>query len=167
MTTNISKASPNKFQLVFPLLPEVNELADSKQFSLNIVDGIIPSFSIDVLDMPFRGGNTKFENGIGEFSEWTTTFTIDSEFLSWIVITDWMFSISNSREIHGRADLSYAVDANLHVLDNFDNKVVDIKYENIWPSNIGDVSYSYQQNDTVLTCQVTFTYDRYYRITSR
>jgi hypothetical protein len=42
-----------------------------------------------------------------------------------------MFSIANNANIHGRIDNSYAVDANLHILDNFDKTMVDIKFENI------------------------------------
>jgi hypothetical protein len=69
MTTNISKSSLNKFELVFPLLPKLNEISDLKQFSLNIVDGILPSFSLDSLDVPYRGGNLKYENGFGDFGD--------------------------------------------------------------------------------------------------
>lgn len=42
-----------------------------------------------------------------------------------------MFSIANNANVHGRMDQSYTTDANLHILDNFDNKILDVKFENI------------------------------------
>lgn len=167
MTTNISKSSANKFQLIFPLLPELDEISDQKQFSLNIIDGILPSFSLNSVDLPYKGGNTKIEMGFESFGDWTTKFSIDSNFKSWIIIADWMFSVANNQQIHGRSDQSYQTDANLHILDNFENKIVDIKFENIWPIILGEINFSYQDNDQILTCDVTFAYDRFYRVTNR
>ena len=165
--TTISKASANKFQLIFPTLPELDEFSEQKQFSLNIIDGVLPSFSLATADIPYMGGNTTIERGFGSFGDWETTFSIDSDFQSWIVLSDWMFSIANNRNIHGRDDLLYQSDANLHILDNFENKVVDVKFENIWPINLGEIKMSYQESEQVLTCPVTFSYDRFYRITSK
>ena len=166
MTTNISKASANKFQLIFPKLPHLDDFGSLKQFSLNVIDGILPSFSLDVLDLPYKGGNMKIENGFGEFGDWTTTFAIDSSFQSWIVMSDWIFSIANNKAKHGYVDQSYSVDAHYHILDNFNNQVVEIKFENLWPSNLDQVQHSYQDNPGVLTCGVTFSYDRFYRVVS-
>lgn len=163
MTTNISKLSGNKFQLIFPLLPQETSISAQQQFSLNIIDGVLPSFSLNSEDIPYRGGNLKYEMGFGEFGPWTTTFFIDSSFESWIVLADWMFSIADNKETFGRSDQSYSVDANLHILDNFDNKVVDIKFENIWPSELGDVKVTYQDGESLLSCDVTFSYDRFYK----
>lgn len=165
--TTISKGSANKFQLVFPVLPELDEITAHKKFSLNIIDGVLPSYSLTSLDVPYKGGNVKMEGGFGSFGDWETNVSIDSNFETWIIMSDWMFSIANNREIHGRADLSYQTDANLHILDNFENKILDIKFENIWPVTIGEVQFSYQDAESVLTFPITFNYDRFYRIVKK
>lgn len=165
MATNISKLSGNKFQLIFPLLPEETSISAQKQFSLNIIDSILPSFSLNVADVPYRGGSLKYEYGFGEFGPWQPTFFIDSSFESWIVMADWMFAIADNRENFGKSGQTYVVDADLHILDNFDNKIVDIKFENLFPSELGDVKVSYQDGESILSCDIVFSYDRFYRVT--
>ena len=159
--TNISKSTNNKFQIIFPLLPFDSGLSDQNQFKLNIIDGVLPSFDLSVEDVPWRGGKVKYEMGFEGFGEWTTTFAIDSNFTSWQTISNWMFNIANNNDIHGLDDQSHVTDANLHILDNFNNKILDIQFFNVWPSNLGEVSFSYADNSDLLTCSVTFQYDRF------
>lgn len=164
MTTNISKLSANKFQLIFPVLPEESSPTAHRQFSINIIDTVLPGFSLNVAGVPYRGGSVKYEYGFDVFSDWTPTFFIDSNFNSYITLSDWIFSIANGDDLFGRKDQSYVCDAHLHILDNYDNKIVDIRFENIWPHTLGDVKMSYQDGEGMLIGEVTFSYDRFYKV---
>ena len=161
---NLSKSSPTKFQLVFHKFPEESTLSGHDQLKLNITETVLPSLTLTALEIPWRGSTVKTENGGLEFGEWTVRFLIDSNFSNWSTIYNWIISINNGEDIFGKTDQSYAVDANLHILDNFNNKILDIQFWNTWPTTIGDVTLSYQNNETILICDCTFVYDRYEKI---
>lgn len=161
---NLSKSSPTKFQLVFQKFPEETTLYEHDQLRLNITESVLPSLSLTALEVPWRGATVKTENGGLEFGEWTVRFLIDNSFSNWTTIYDWIVSINNADDVFGREDQSYSVDANLHIFDNFNNKILDIQFQNTWPTMIGDVTLSYQNNETILTCDCTFVYDRYKKI---
>lgn len=158
---NLSKSSPTKFQLVFQKFPEESTLSDHDQLKLNITETVLPSLTLTALEVPYRGAIIKTENGGLEFGEWTVRFLIDNNFSNWTTIYNWIISINNADDVFGKENQSYTVDANLHVLDNFNNKVLDIQFLNTWPTTLGDVTLSYQNNETILICDCTFVYDRY------
>jgi len=158
---DISKAIGNKFQIIFPVLPFKTSISDNDQFRLNIIDGLLPSINLTAEDVPWRGGNVVYERGFENFGDWTTKFAIDSNFYSWLTLAEWMFSIANNADNFGLDDQSHTTDCNLHMLDNFNNKIIDIQFINVWPQALSDVSLSYQDNNEVLTCDVTFKFDRF------
>lgn len=166
MTNTISTAQPNKFQIIFPLLPFETTTVNQKKFALNIIDGLIPSYNLSVEEVWYRGGNFKTEEGFESFGDWTTKIKLDSSFIAWKVMYDWMKNIADNKEKHGVYDQSYSTDAFLYVFDNFDNQILEIKFENVWPSVLGDVTFSYEDSDNLLTTEITFQYDRYYVIES-
>lgn len=164
MTVNISKGINNKFQLIFPKFPLEDDLTSQKQFSLNLVNGIVPSMTLNRIEMPYRGGQTWIENGFESFGDWTTEILIDSNFLSWKAIYNWMSGIANNQDVFGFEDQSYSIDAILYVLDNFNNDILKFQFTNVWPYNLGEVNYTYEDGRTVLKCDVSFSYDQYFII---
>lgn len=165
MTTNISKANPSKFQLIFPKLPEEAGVSANKQLNLNLVDGILPSITLTAAEIPYRGTLVYTEIGGLEYGDWQTKMLIDRDFNNWILIYDWIYSINNANDVLGRPNQAYATDASLHILDNFNNKILDMRFENVWPHMLSEVQFSYQESETILTCGVTFKYDRFERNT--
>jgi hypothetical protein len=161
--TSLSKANATKFQIVFPLMPELSELTTQKQFSLNIIDGVLPSLTLGVEEIPWKGGLNHYEMGGLEFGQWTTQFIIDENFTSWLVLSDWIFSIYNGRNVLGRDDKNYMTDAHLLILDNYNNIVFKIIFENIFPQELDEVKMSYQEGEGLLIGTVTFIYDRFYK----
>lgn len=165
MSTNINRGNPTSFQLIFPVLPIETDVDAHKEFRLNLTDTVIPSIALGDLELPFRGGQSYMEGGGIEFGEWTANFLIDSEFKSWITIVKWIFAINNNRDnTGGWPDYSYSCDAFLEVFDNFENKILTLKFEYVWPNNIGEVVMDYQDSNPVIKCPVGLVYDRYYYV---
>jgi hypothetical protein len=52
MTLSLSKARGMNFKLIFPILPETEDIDDSKLYNINIVDTVLPSISITPLELP-------------------------------------------------------------------------------------------------------------------
>lgn len=158
---DINRGNPTSFQLILPILPEEENIGEHQELRLNIVDTLIPSVSLGEIELHWRSGQSYMEGGGIEFGEWTTNFIVDSNFNSWKTIFNWIFSINNNKDIHGRIDYSYVCDAKLEILDNFENIILKINFENIWPRHIGDIQLDYQQSEPIIKCPVIFVYDRY------
>ena len=60
---------------------------------------------------------------------------------------------------HGESALANQIDANLHIMDNFNNVIVSFRFANMFPNSLGEVTLSYQEGESFLTCSVEFLYD--------
>lgn len=162
MAIHISNFTPAHFQLVFPILPEETKISANKELRLNLTDTLIPSVTLGEIELPWMGGQSFTEGGGIEFGDWNVDFIVDSNLTNWKLLANWVFSINNNVDVHGRSDQSFSCDASLYVLDNFENEVLKIMFKNVWPKTLGELSLSYQETGTVLKCSVSFAYDGFY-----
>lgn len=159
MTLSLSKARGMNFKLIFPILPETEDIDDSKLYNINIVDTVLPSISITPLELPWQGGQVYQEGGGMEYGEWKTKFQIDQNFNNYILLYDWLTSAYDGISVFGSLTNDYQITANLLVLDNWDNVVVTWEFKKLWPSSLGDVQFSYKNGSEILECDVVFIYD--------
>ncbi|MBU0847682.1 hypothetical protein KKH23_10890 [Patescibacteria group bacterium] len=161
LSTQLNKASPFSFELVFPLIPVQTELKPNEEFTLNIFETVIPGVTLDMSEHNWMGGKTNRATGALTFEPWNISFMIDSEFKNWQIILKWFMFINNNRDKYIDLQSNYAVDATLRVLDNFRNQKFSLFFVDVWPSSIGEVLLTYREGETNLEAQVSFTYDRY------
>lgn len=160
---SINKALPTSFKLVFPLLPKTETVEEQKEFTIYITKTILPSITINAIEIPWQGGKVYGEGGGIEYGSWTTSFIIDDKWENYQLIYNWITDIYNGIDVFGRDDFNYQVDASLIILDNYEKPITNFKFIKIWPSMLGEVSLSYQDNESYLSTDVTFSYDYFYK----
>ena len=161
INVNLDKSSPANFQLVFPKLPTETTLGATDELTLNIFGTIIPGLSLDIIEGTFMGAVIPFDSGRMTFEPWTVEFTVDSEFLNWLVLYRWLTAINNNKDVHGALPSEYLVDAVLRITDNFKNEILRIFFTNVWVNMLGEISFTTREGETNLECTCQFVYDRF------
>jgi hypothetical protein len=159
-TLNINKSTPQNFELIFPKLPAEIGLTQN-ELTLNIHQTVLPSLTLDTVDVPFLGGKSGVDSGNITFEPWYVHFTVDSEFKNWMILYKWITFINNGKNRFGRAKKEYCVDASFRILDNFNKEILSVVFINTWISMLGEVSFSFREGVTALSCTANFIYDRF------
>jgi hypothetical protein len=159
--TNIDKATPTNFQLIFPKLPTEESINANNPFTLNIFSAVIPSLSLAEEERRWQGNKSKDALIPLEFDSWLVSYIVDSRLENWLLLYNWMSYINNNRDKIAELRQAYSVDANLIVTDNYRNPVLSITFVDIWPSVMGEVSFSSREGDIQLESTVNFTFDHF------
>lgn len=159
MVTEINKSSSGYFSLYFPDLPIDDQLG--RDFVLNIYGTGIPSLALNPYEGAWMGGKIKMPTDKLEFGEWTFNFIIDEMMYNWQAIFKWITFINNNNDKFLEEYPKYCVSPILHVLDNFRNPILNLRFVNAWPIRLGDVTLNTKNDESVLEGQSTFVFDRY------
>lgn len=159
---NLNKSNATNYQLIFPLLPVEKFYEKSKDFTLNIFGTILPSISLEPEQIPWQGAKIFSDTGELTYGTWSFDFTVDSEFKNWLVLYHWIMAINNDEDNFGFVkEKKKVIDATLLIMNNYRKPSLKIRFHDIWPSEIGDVSMSKRDTDDDLMCNATFIYDKY------
>lgn len=168
MAVNITvdKATGPNFQLVIPKLPSESTLDATDELILNIYGCAVPGITIGMDERRWQAWRVQIAVPPVDFDPWTFTFTVDSDFKNWKVMYDWMMYINNNLNVAGKSDRpgdsnTYLADCTLKVIDNFQQRVFDIQFKNVWPQNLGEVMMSQREGEVDLEATCTLVYDRY------
>lgn len=156
---DIDKSTPSLFQLIFSPLTAINDTAED--FILNLHTTNIPSLSISVDDHHWQGALAKSPGGEITFDDWTVDFIVDEQYNNWFMLYKWLTWINNNKDIFTRDFPDYAVDARLILKNNWKQDIIVVKFINIWPSSLGDISLTSRSSEEYTECNVVFSYDRY------
>ena len=157
--TNLDKATPTNFQLIFPKLPTEETISANNPFVMNIFSAVIPSLSMAEEELRWQGNKTKHSLIPMEFDTWLVSYVVDSNLSNWKLLFDWMSFINNNYDKIADLHKNYAVDASLVVTTNYRVPVIELRFIDIWPSTLGEVSFSTREGDVQLESMVNFTYD--------
>jgi hypothetical protein len=157
--TNIDKATPTNFQLVFPMLPPQVGLKANNELLLNLQGVVMPSVSISPLEINWQGAKRQVAGTPVEFEQMNVQFIVDSHFKNWQLIYEWMMHISNNKDKMIDYYSEYAVDSALSVHDNFQSEILRIGFTGMWPVNLQEVSFSTREAEVTIECSATFIYD--------
>ena len=160
---SINKSNPTNYRLVFPLLPAEITLAANKPLTLNIFGSVIPSLTISELEQEWQGLKQKIAGSSLLFDQWNISFVVDANFSNWQILFNWMSYINDNYEKHMELHKNYSVDASLQIIDNFRQNVLSLNFVSIWPTNLGEVTLSQRDGETLIECMVNFSYD-YFKI---
>lgn len=161
MRTNLNKATPSNFELIFPMVPMASDVRETQGLTLNIHTTVIPSLTLDTTDVHWQGGTAFQDIGSITFEPWLVNFTVDSVFSNWIVLYKWLTFINNNKDRYGRDRDSYKVDATLRILDNFHKEILVIDLIGVWINMLGEISLTYREGSQNLESAANFIYDRY------
>lgn len=161
INTVINKTTPSNFYLMFPLVPGQTNITNNDELVLNIYQTVIPGISSEVQMSNWQGAHVPFAAGGSSFQDWTFTFVIDTNFLNWKILYNWILIINNNKDKFLDKFANYVVDSTVNVLDNFEKSLFSIKVINMWPTDLSPVELSYREGESILECNATFAYMYY------
>lgn len=153
----INTASSNNFQLAFSKLP-IDDFVD-RSLMLYIYDTIIPGVSFNEATINWQGWKHKLITDSLNYDPWSVNFTVDEKWENWNKILEWLKSINNNKDIAGSNIGTYAIDASLIIYDNYERRVMNIKFSSIAPITLEAVTLSYRDGESYLESGCTFVYD--------
>jgi hypothetical protein len=156
---NMDKSTPTNYRLIFPIIPTETTISANNPFIMNIFSAILPSVSMATEELRWQGNKTRHGMEPMEFDPWLVSFVVDSRLENWKLLFKWMSYINNNKDKIAEEHHKYGVDAALVVTDNYNNIVLEIRFVDIWPSQIGEVSFSQREGDVTLESTVNFNYD--------
>jgi hypothetical protein len=159
--TNLNKSSPENFELLFPVLPNLGSLKESNSLSMNVFSSVLPTITLDTREQNWMGGKANWDSGGISYEPWYVNFLIDDNFDNWKILYNWINYINNNKDRYGRDRPDYVVDASLNILNNMRESIMTINFKNVWPSMLGEISMSYREGEVNLASSVNFMYDRY------
>jgi len=162
---SLNKAAPTNFMLSFPLLPTQTSLSGGIPLVMNIFSAVVPSISLNTEEKMWLNTKVKGTQSPMEFDPWLVSFVVDDYFYNWKLLFDWMSYISNNVDKMSEREFNFKVDASLTLLNNFQEKILNIKFVGIWPSTLGEISMNQREGDVSLESTVNFNYD-YFEVES-
>lgn len=120
----------------------------------------IPSAEMGVATVPYKGREVKIQ-GDRKFNDWSVTIILDNDFKGRDMFEIWIATmLGNSSNVTKSVNevnpLNTFGQAQVHMLDRNDNIVKRYQLTGIFPTNVGDITIGYDQNDQVIEQQVTF-----------
>ena len=155
----LNKASPSNFELSFPLLPGQTSLLANEELVLNIHGTILPALSIPEIVAEWQGTKHKLASSAPDFEIMNIQFVVDAKFKNWQLLFNWMTYITNNKDKMMDTHFTYAVDATLRMLDNFNNTIIAVNFKGLWPTNLQEVTFSHKEGEVLLEGGATFVYD--------
>lgn len=161
ISTNLNRSSATNFRLIFPKIPTETTIIANKPLTLNIFGTVIPSITLDQTESRWQGGRMLFASGSMTFEQWPINFVVDSRLENWVLLFNWMTSISNNKDQYTDIPRNYMVDASLSITDNFETSIVKVNFKNVWVQSLGEVTFSQREGESVIESNATLLYDRY------
>jgi len=156
---NLSTAHKSNFRLVFPFLPffSGNEKGDSVLLYLKSLS--LPELSTPPVDVKTQYGITVQEPGNElNYGNLNVTFTLTERFENYKMLYTWMMKTKSPETFEIATNTK--VDAFLHILTNNKNPKVKIKFINIFPIGLSEVSLDYTEESSAdLDISATFAFN--------
>lgn len=137
----------------------------TEQFLLNVQTASIPGMRLTVTEMPLNAQGTARAQVPGtatEFDPLIVTVLMDEDLEAYIQVYRWMLSLNDYARQHSTMwqEVKQPPAMQLHVLNNTKTDIVaTFNYFGAWPSELGEIEYSYtEEGDVAVTFTVTFNY---------
>lgn len=147
----VGLASPVSFQ-------GENKLDEISKFLVKGAE--LPGSTITPIMIPFRGRQLKI-SGDKTFDPWTITVINDADFSLRRNFEQWMSLINNHEDNEGVTDTSeYFADLSVTQLDRSGSEkgLREYKIIGAWPSDLGPIALSFDNENQIEEYQVTFQY---------
>jgi len=139
--------------------PIGEKTSEASQFLIKTAE--LPGSTITPIIIPFRGRQLKI-SGDRTFDPWTVTVINDNEFTIRKVMEDWMAEMNNHEDNQG-ANTGYFADMSVAQLDRNGVELAKYNLVGAWPSDLGPISVSFDNENQIEEYQVTFQYQYWTR----
>lgn len=154
-------ARPNLFRVLLtnPILA-----ANDRKIPLLGKASSLPDFELGVATVGYFGGEVKFP-GNQKFKPWTITFYADEDYGVRDPLERWRNAIldteQNRNTTGSSSPLNYKSQGTVEHIGK-DGRIIKVySFDGIWPSSVGQVELDWEENNSIMTFDVTFQYDRF------
>lgn len=158
-----SGARPNLFNVAVTAPSGATTTALPTNGNLLCKAGQVPSYTLGMIEVPFRGRRIKVP-GDRTFAEWTATFIVDQGFAVRKYFEEWS-NFVKARDFTSAA-LRTVTDTNTDYYGTIDvqqlrddNSVVrTYSLKDVFPTDVAQIDVSYDTTDAIMEFSVTFQY---------
>ena len=124
----------------------------------------IPAFDVGQIEVMYRGRPVNFA-GERTFQPWTISVYNDTDFVLRSAFEGWINGIADSGTTNGASQpLTYQTELEVHQMDRNDNVLRKYRFIDAFPTNVGAINLSWDQNNAIQEYDVTFAYNYYSNI---
>lgn len=154
-------ARPNQFrvELAFPFF--IGSLASSAGNAAQFLckSATLPASTIEDITASYRGRPVHFA-GERTFMPWTISIYNDTDFLLRNAMETWSTGVLDYSSTNGLVrPADYQVDMSVYQLDRNDNVIKTYRFFDAYPTNVGQIQLSFDQNNQIEEFEVEFTYN--------
>jgi len=150
LTTNKNFLSPVGFQFKV----DSTKYPNIEYFA---VAATLPGISISAVDTPYRGVNLAFTGDRLSFEDLALRVNVTEDMENYIETFDWLHNIAQSNNAEG-----FKADATLLILSSHNNVTKEIKFKDVFPTNITPVEFDAQvESVEYVQMDVTFAYTNF------
>lgn len=155
-----ARANQFRVELTFPSFVGLGVVAGQKaQFLCNAAS--LPASTIEEIPV-FYKGRPAYVAGERTFEPWTISVYNDTTFGIRNALEQWSNGIQNLRDTNGLTNpADYQVDLKVHQLDRGGAIIKTYTFLDAWPTSIGAIDLSFEQNGQIETFQTTFRYNEW------
>lgn len=123
----------------------------------------LPASNIGTVEVPYQGRVIKIP-GDRTFDEWTITVRDDNNATNRRAFEDWMAEANETISNVGlNAVEGIKREGQIILMDRAGNDIIEYSIIGAWPSSVGELSVSWDENDSIATFDVTLQYDFFQR----
>lgn len=148
-------ARPNRFHVTgFGLDRQLEFFAQSAS---------LPASNLGTIEVPYQGRTIKVP-GDRTFDEWTVTVREDNDASLRVAFEDWLNEVNGIISNQGINNVEdFKREGQVQQFDRAGNVILTYTIVGAWPSAVGAIDLSWDENDSVATFDVTIQYDYFTR----
>jgi hypothetical protein len=161
-TTPINKSflSNNKFDFVLDRIPN---------FTFFVQSVNLPSLALQSTTVNTPFAQLSIPGNQLSFGQLTMSFMVDENMQSWYELYNWMFQLGNPTTLNKVGTLngkpgsnnSTTSDGTLFIKTNSNNPMWKVNFFEMYPNDLGDITFSTAETQEFITSTVTFNYTYY------
>jgi hypothetical protein len=155
---------PNRYQIVlsFPndvLLAVGGGTSTANKISFTCKTSSIPASAVGTVEVPFMGRQVKFA-GDKTFDDWSITVLLDTDLIGRHIFEAWhdqIMGFNSNVSTPGFVNpANYMASGVVTLLDRSGSIIETYTIESIFPTQVGEITLGFDQNDQIADQQVTF-----------
>ena len=152
-------ARANQFRVTITPPPGIAIGLDVRRASFLVTASQIPASTLGEIAVPFRGRNIYVTGDRPAPEPWTTTFYNDTDFMVRNAMERWHNGINNFADNTGVTNAAdFQTDLFVEQLDRDDTILKTYILRNCFPTTIGEIALSNENQDAIETFDVTWKY---------
>ena len=156
-----ARANQFKVEINNPPVPFANRV-DTRQAAFLCSATSLPSMSIAVVEVPFRGRTIRIAGDRDFPDAWEATFLNDTDFSIRNAMEAWSNAINDLASGQGETNsLEYCADLTVSQLDRDDTVLKTYKFINAWPETVAAIELSTAATTEIENFAVSFRYQHF------